>query len=309
MRRSFLLASVTVLALLAVGIAQQRQTLAPEPMKVEKVKDGLYVIRGPFNPCGTNGCNANNIASDDGLLHEPGDVAVRVTSDGLILIDDKYAVNVPDVLQRVKSVSTLPIKYLLNTHHHTDHAGGNGLIQDMGIEIIAHRNIRENFLRNKQPGPPRITFNDQESVFLGSTEVKMYYFGRGHTNGDTVIAFPDVKAIHTGDLIIDGMPVIDYNNGGSALEFPKTLKKILDLDFDTAIPGHGRVLTRQDVIDYIPKVEKMNERMKELVRRGVPKDQLEKQLKLDDLGWDHTVSTSTFMRSIGQYFDEVAAAR
>ena len=178
-----------------------------------------------------------------------------------------------------------------------------------GIEIIAHRNIRENIIKNKQPGAPRIVFNDQASVHLGGVEVQMMYLGRGHTNGDTVIYFPDLRTVHSGDLVIDGMPVIDYNNGGSALEFVKTLNNLLKIDFDTVIPGHGRVLTKDFVRAYVPKLETMNKRMADLVKKRVPKDQLEKQLKLDDLGWAHTVSTGTFMRSIGQYYDEVAAAK
>ena len=101
------------------------------------------------------------------------------------------------------------------------------------------------------------------------------------------------------------MPVIDYNNGGSALEFVKTLNNLLKIDFDTVIPGHGRVLTKDFVRAYVPKLETMNKRMADLVKKRVPKDQLEKQLKLDDIGWNHTVSTGTFMRSIGQYYDEV----
>jgi len=103
------------------------------------------------------------------------------------------------------------------------------------------------------------------------------------------------------------MPVIDYANGGSALEFVTTLKKMLEIDFDTVIPGHGRILNRDFVRDYIPKMETMNQRMADLVKRHVAKDQLEKELKLDDIGWAHTVSTGTFMSSIGQYYDEVAA--
>jgi glyoxylase-like metal-dependent hydrolase (beta-lactamase superfamily II) len=245
---------------------------------------------------------------DDGLLHEAGDVAVRVTSEGVILVDDKFAQNVPDVLDRVKSITTQPIRYLLNTHHHTDHVGGDGEILDRGIEIIAHRNVRDNIIRNKQPGAPRLVFNDQASVFLGGVETQMMYLGRGHTNGDTVIYFPDLRTVHSGDLVIDGMPVIDYNNGGSALEFVRTLNNLLKIDFDTVIPGHGRVLTKNDVRAYVPKFELMNKRMADLVKKHVPKDQLERQLKLDDLGWAHTVSTGTFMHSVGQYYDEVARA-
>jgi cyclase len=241
-------------------------------MRAEQVKPGLYVIRGPFDPCAPGGCNGRN--TDDGLLHEPGDVAVRVTSEGAIVVDDKFVQNVPDVLTRVKSVTMQPMRYLLNSHHHADHIGGNGAVMDLGIEIIAHRNIRENIIRNKQPGPPRLTFTDEEDIHLGGVEVRMLYLGRGHTNGDTVIFFPDLRTIHSGDLVIDGMPVIDYDNGGSALEFVTTLEKMMALDFDTVIPGHGRVLTKDDVRAYIPKLKTMNDRMRDLARRRVPDDQL-----------------------------------
>ena len=280
---------------------------APAPMRADEVKPGLFVIRGPFDPCAPGGCSGRNV--DDGLLHEPGDVAVRVTSEGAIVVDDKFVQNVPDVMANIKRVTSQPIKYLLNSHHHSDHIGGNGAVMDLGIEIIAHRNVRENIIKNKQPGPPRITFTDQEAIYLGGVEVRMLYFGRGHTNGDTIIYFPDLKTIHCGDLVIDGMPVIDYDNGGSAVEFVTTVEKMLTLDFDTVIPGHGRVLTLADVVNYIPKLKTMNARMRELVRRRVPDDQLKAQLKLDDIGWDHTVSTATFMRSIVRYRDEIAAAK
>jgi len=276
-------------------------------MRTEKVKDGLYVIRGPFLPCGTRGCRPNG--PDDGLIHEPGDVALRVTPEGLILIDDKYPENVADVLAQVKAVSSLPVKYLLNTHHHGDHASGNVNIRQMGIDIIAHKNIRANFLRIKQPGEPNIVFADQAAVYLGGVEIQLFYLGRGHTNGDTVIYFPDLKTVHTGDLIIDGMPVIDYDAGGSALEFVKTIDNLLKMDFDTMIPGHGRVMKKDDVRAYRARFAEMNRRMRELARKKVPKNQVQAQLKLDDLGWGNSVSTSAWATSIGRYYDEMANAQ
>ena len=293
-----LLLALTVVAFLAALTvrAGSQQPLVPEAMRVEPVKDKLFVIRGPFNACAPNGCGANGV--DDGLLHEAGDVAVRVTPEGVILVDDKFAQNVPEVLEKVRSITAQPIRYLLNSHSHADHIGGDGEILSRGIEIIAHRNIRESILKNKQPGPPRLVFADEAEVHLGGVEVRLMYLGRGHTNGDTVILFPDLRTVHTGDLVIDGMPVIDYANGGSAIEFVKTLRKLMTIDFDTVIPGHGRILTKADVRAYIPKFETMNKRMADLVKRRVPKDQLQQQLKLDDLGWAHTVSTGTFMRSL-----------
>jgi cyclase len=221
-----------------LDLRMRTETLVQGPMRVDKVKDSLYVIRGPFLPCAPRGCTPNG--TDDGLIHEAGDVAVRVTSEGVILVDDKFPEHVADVLRLVKTITPLPVRYMLNSHHHGDHVSGNVRIREAGIDVIGHRNIRENVLRAKQPGAPNIVFADEAAIHLGNAEAQLHYFGRGHTNGDTVIYFPDLKAVHVGDLIIDGMPVIDYDNGGSAIEFVSTIDAVLKLDFDTMIPGHGR---------------------------------------------------------------------
>jgi glyoxylase-like metal-dependent hydrolase (beta-lactamase superfamily II) len=320
MRVSLAFGVLAVFTVLAVTTRTQqdalRQTveiLKQGPARIEKVKDNLYVIRGPFVPCTTRGCRPNG--PDDGLIHEPGDVAVRVTPEGAILVDDKYPENLSDVLAQLRSVTALPVRYMLNSHHHGDHVSGNANVRAMGIDVIAHRNIRQNFLALKQPGEPNIVFADYGAVYLGGVEVQLFYFGRGHTNGDTVAYFPDLRTVHMGDLVIDGMPVIDYNGGGSATEFVTTIDRMLKLDFDTAIPGHGRVMTKADVQAYKVRFEAMNQRMRELVRRGVPKDQLKTldqiraQLRLAELGWDDSVSTTASINSFGQYYDEIAAAR
>jgi cyclase len=293
-------------------LKQQVESLKEGPMRADRVKDGLYVIRGPFLPCMT-GCRPGQ--TSDGLIHESGDVAVRVTPDGLIVVDDKFAIQASDVLAQVKKISPLPIRYLLNSHHHGDHSGGNANVREaLGVDIIAHRNIRENFLRLKQPGEPNITFADESAIYLGGADVQLFWFGRGHTNGDTVIYFRDLKTVHSGDLIIDGMPVIDYAGGGSAVEFISTIDGLLTLDFDTVIPGHGKLMTKDDVRAYRVRFQNMNDRMRELVRRGIKKtdlqtlDQARAQLKLSDLGWDNSVSTTTWFGNIGPYYDEIAGA-
>ena len=294
-------------------LRQQLEILKEGPIRADKVKEGLYVIRGPFLPCMT-GCRPGQ--TGDGLIHESGDVAVRVTPAGLIVVDDKFASQAADVLRQVRAVSPLPVKYLLNSHHHGDHASGNAYMRDtLGVDIIAHKNIRANFLRIKQAGEPNITFADQAAVYLGGVEVQLYWFGRGHTNGDTVIYFPDLKTIHAGDLIIDGMPVIDYAGGGSAVEFIATIDKLLTLDFDTMIPGHGKLMTKDDVRAYRARFQTMNDRLRDLVRKGVTKDQLKtldqarSQLRLADLGWENSVSTTTWFGGMAAYYDEIAAAR
>jgi glyoxylase-like metal-dependent hydrolase (beta-lactamase superfamily II) len=318
MRAILAAALVTIFAAVALTqqfpLKQDVEHLALGPMRTDRVKEGLYVIRGPFLACGTRGCRPNG--ADDGLIHEAGDVAVRVTPAGLIVIDDKYPEMVADVLAQVKAISPLPIKYLLNTHHHGDHVSGNANVRTtLGIDIVAHRNIRENFLRIKQAGEPNITFADQAAIYLGGVEVQLMWLGRGHTNGDTVIYFPDLKTVHTGDLIIDGMPVIDYPGGGSAVEFLTTIDNLLKIDFDTMIPGHGKIMTKDDVRAYRVRFQTMNDRMRELIGRGVGKDafktldQARAQLRLADLGWDNSVSTTAWFGSMSRYYDEIAAAR
>jgi glyoxylase-like metal-dependent hydrolase (beta-lactamase superfamily II) len=298
--------AATATALAFVALLQAGQAKPESPMRIEKVKENLYVLRGPFNRCAPNGCGGGY--GDDGMLHEAGDIAVRVTSEGLIVVDDKYEENVAEAMKLIKSVSSQPIRYLLNTHHHTDHAGGDAVFIKT-TPIVAHRNVRENFLRNKQPGAPGVTFTDQASVFVGGVEARAYYFGRAHTNGDAVIYFPDLKVIHTGDLITEGMPVMDYPNGASAVEWVKVLDAVLKLDFDTVIPGHGKLLTKERIRSDRDKLVQMNARMAALAKANVPVDQVFDRLKLADLGWDKTVSTVAFKGGLKGYYEEMKAAR
>jgi cyclase len=295
----------------------QPPPIPDKPMTVDKVKDGLYVIRGPFSVCGPQGCRGSSPkALADGLMHEAGDVVVRVTPDGVILVDDKFPWQVDELLEKVKSITSQPIKYVLNSHYHQDHTGANAAMLEHGFEVIAQRNLRDEILgkggtmRNEPAAAPRIVFGDFGALYLGGVEVQMLYLGRAHTSGDTFVYFPDLKAVHTGDVLMDGAPFIDYRAGGSAVEWVKTLYNLLKLDFDTVIPGHGQIFNKQYVREYVHKFETMNQRMMDQVRRGVPKDRdrLVAGLKLDDLGWAHTDSTDTFIdNSINGYYDEMAA--
>jgi len=108
--------------------------------------------------------------------------------------------------------------------------------------------------------PARIVFTDESSVFLGGKEVRAHYYGRGHTNGDAVMYFPALKTIHTGDLMAGTSPLIDYPGGGSVVEWTKTLDRVLALDFDTVIPGHGAVTNKAGLLTYRNNVEKLRNR-------------------------------------------------
>ena len=256
---------------------------AQNSLSIEQVKDGLYAIIG-----------------------SGGNVGVRVTSDGVILIDDKFPQNFAEIQALVSQVSDLPVKYVLNTHHHGDHSGGN--VEYINIaEIIAHQNARDNMVRGDQDAPPRVVFTDQTAVYLGGVEVRAFYMGRGHTNGDAVIYFPDLRTVHGGDLLHGIAPFIDYGNGGSSSGWVTTLNNILALDFDTAIPGHGAIMDRTDVVDFRNQMEAVRARMADLIRAGTPKNRASERMRTPNLSWTMAEDGLFMQRSIPGFYDEIAA--
>jgi glyoxylase-like metal-dependent hydrolase (beta-lactamase superfamily II) len=241
------------------------QNPAPPQLTIEKVKSDLYEILG------------------DG-----GNVAVYVTGEGVILVDDKYEQDHEAILAKVKSVTDQPIKYIITTHHHADHSGGN--VKFPAVEIISTANARANILGHKQPNAPpsitpaNLTFTDETAVFLNGKEVRARYFGRGHTNGDAIVYFPALKTIHTGDLMAGSSPLIDYPGGGSVVEWTKTLDNAMQLDFDTVIPGHGAVTNKAGLLTYRNNVLKLRNRVTGLIREGKSQAEVAKVMTAE-YGW------------------------
>ncbi len=238
------------------------QQQPPPALTIEKVKDDLYNIVG------------------DG-----GNVAVLVTNEGVLLVDDKFEQDHDQIIAKVKSVTSQPIKYVISTHYHADHSGGNEKMLAGSVEIISTANSRKNILEHKQSNAPpnvvpaRITFTEETSVFIGGKEVRARYFGRGHTNGDAIIYFPADRTIHTGDLMAGMSPLIDYNGGGSVIEWTKTLDAAMArLDFDTVIPGHGNVTNKAGLMTYRNNIEKLRDRVTGLIRQGKKQDEVAKAM-------------------------------
>jgi glyoxylase-like metal-dependent hydrolase (beta-lactamase superfamily II) len=127
----------------------------------------------------------------------------------------------------------------------------------------------------------------EDTLTVGDVRVELHHFGSAHTGGDTVVYFPDLKVADVSDVVTTGKtgPLIDYAGGGSATDWTNVLAGILTLDFDAAIPGNGDVLTKADVQAYKTKFDLVIARARELVRQGVPADQLLAQIKTDDIGW------------------------
>src|SRR5262245_62767451 len=186
--RRLLLPLLSFVALAAAWVVHAQNPKPPGPLRIAQVKPGLHMISG-----------------------EGGNVAVLATDEGVVLVDDMFDRNHADILAQVKSVSSKPLRYVINTHQHDDHAGGDMKMLPIA-EVIAHKNVRSNLEHIKQPyyedtpgtpiGLPRITFSDEFAVHIGGKEVRAKYFGRGHTSGDAVVYFPELKVIHTGDLFL-----------------------------------------------------------------------------------------------------------
>ena len=294
-RLGSLAALVVLVSILTLAAGQQVPNLTPEQearLRIRQIMDGLYVIPG----------------FDGG--QSGGNVAVRVTDDGVIIVDDKFPYSFDFITEQVSSVTDQPIKYVLNTHHHGDHAGSNADFMQ-SAEVIAHKNARANIIRNDQPGAPRVIFADETAVFLGGAEVQMHHFGRGHTNGDAVVYFPDLRTVHTGDLFVFGQrldgstlsPFWDFGNGGSVLEWPATLTRLLALDFDTVIPGHGPILTKADIRTFRGKLETVIDRVRAEIAAGARRDDIASRVDTTDLDWPLAPSR------IRNVFDELTAAQ
>jgi len=239
---------------------------------IQPVKSGLYIVTG---------AGANSL--------------VRVTNDGVILVDGKLPgdQNYSGLIDQIKTVTDKPVKFVIVTHHHADHTGNNAKFLEAGAQVVGHANLAKNLETYQSPNfnahaaMPSITYDKEYVVRLGGVTVEVKHFGRSHTSGDSVVYFPDLKAVALSDALTTGGqgPLIDYAGGGSALEWKQVFQEILKLDFDSAIPGNGPVLTKADVQAYATKFNTVIERATELVRKGVPRDQLLMQLKTDDIGW------------------------
>jgi glyoxylase-like metal-dependent hydrolase (beta-lactamase superfamily II) len=221
-----------------------------------------------------------------------GNVAVYVTGEGVILVDDKFEQDYENIMAKVKSVTDQPVKYVVSTHHHSDHSGGNVKFLPTA-EIISTANARANIVEHKQPNAPanltpaRVVFTEECSVFLGGKEVRARYFGRGHTNGDAVVYFPALRTIHTGDLMAGATPLIDYTGGGSLKAWTQTLDGALQLDFDTVIPGHGPVTNKAGLLAYRNNVEKLRNRAADLIHEGKSQEEVGKVM-MAEFGWGPT---------------------
>jgi glyoxylase-like metal-dependent hydrolase (beta-lactamase superfamily II) len=232
--------SIILPALVAMQPAQAAQPVAPSH-QVEKVRDNVYCVYGPG-----------------------GNVGLIVGDDHVVMIDCQFEKGLPALLRVVNTVSDKPIKYLINTHHHSDHTDANRALAPDVQGIIAHTIVRSRLAEaqeknepEKKGGLPNILMGEADptklgkmTIVVGSSEVHLAHFGTGHTDNDVTVCVPSAKVIHMGDLLFLGMlPFIDTESGGNFDGLVQTIGTILSQlpDDMLVIPGHGQVCDKAEL--------------------------------------------------------------
>jgi glyoxylase-like metal-dependent hydrolase (beta-lactamase superfamily II) len=246
---------ILLTALIAVGaltfVAAQQGGQKPMVVEVEKLKDNLFILKGGG-----------------------GNTTVFVQSNGITVVDTKNPGWGAPILAKIKELSPKPVTTIINTHTHGDHVSGN-VEFPTSVDIVVQENTAANmkqmrpvtglskpgapappniFEQNQGKGLPKRTFKDRMTLFKGPDQIELYYFGRGHTNGDAWVLFPTLRVVSAGDIVSGkNLPLLDANNGGSGLEIGDTIAKAhstLSKVADTVVTGHSVNMNMTELQEY-----------------------------------------------------------
>ncbi len=260
-------AFVVVLVALGVAPLAAQEDFSAVEIKAEKVADGIYMLTG-----------------------SGGNLGLSVGEDGAYLIDDQYAPLSGKILAAVKELTPEPVRFVINTHYHGDHTGGNENMGEAGALLVAHENVRrrmatgtfmEAFNRQVEPAPaaalPVVTFRDAVSFHWNGEEIRAFFVGPAHTDGDSIIHFVKADVFHMGDTLFNGMyPFIDVSAGGRIDGMIAAADRVLKVAGDKTrlIAGHGPVATKADLQIYRDMLAQVRDRIATLKAEGKTDEQI-----------------------------------
>ncbi len=268
--KNTVLATLVILASLAgISVVQADQRKNEVTIKTQIVREGIYMLTG----------KGGNIGLSSGV-------------DGVFMIDDQFAPLTEKIKQAIKKISEQPVRFLLNTHWHPDHTGGNENFGSTGSVIIAQDNVRkrlsvDNFIElfgMEAPAAtgaalPVITFNDAVTFYLNDDEISVFHVENAHTDGDSIVHFRNANVFHMGDTYFAGMyPFIDYDTGGSLEGCIAAIDKVLALTNEDThiIPGHGPLSNKTELVEYRTMLATIGQRIQRMIDSGKSLEEIQK---------------------------------
>jgi cyclase len=259
----------------AFSIAQDKDVSKVE-IKVTKVGGSVYLLEG-----------------------EGGNIGASVGDDGIVVVDDQYAPLAEKIQAALRGITDKPVRFIINTHYHGDHTGGNAFFQKQA-PVIAHDNVRKRLEQGsvagnlgsismeRKPAPkealPILTFDHDVTVHLNGEDIRALHFPSGHTDGDSIIFFPKSNVVHMGDDFVRyGFPFIDLSSGGSVEGMIAALEEVVPkLPPDVkVIPGHGQISNLEDVRTYVKMLIDTRAVVEKAVHQGKTLDQLKQDKVLE----------------------------
>ena len=271
--------------------------------QAQKFKDVEIIV----NPLDNNGTYM--------LVGKGGNIGLSVGEDGVLLIDSQFKQLTDKILSAINNrITDKPVKFLIDTHWHQDHTGGNENFVKNGAIIIAHENVRErlnteqfvDFLNKTfEASPlnalPTITYNDSITFYFNEDKIDVYHLPHAHTDGDSIIYFNKRNIIHTGDIYVNGRyPFIDHSSGGSIDGIITGIEKIISIiDNETkVIPGHGLLSNLGELQDYLIMLKDIRQQVLIMVNNGATLDEIIKSditAKYDKLYSDNFINSGDFL--------------
>ena len=272
MRQKGRLVFILLFSLLFVSSSLLTQQREVTPVKLDKLSDRLFQILGG------RGANGGLFIGDDGVLV----IDAKMTQE-----------SVEQTIAEIQKITDKPIQYLVNTHSDGDHVAGN-IFFPHSVIIVAHENCRQEFFHPRRDGQPSewnkpelapfvpsVTFRHKMDIYLGSKKIELWYFGVGHTTGDTVVYFPEEKTAFLGDQIFMGRPQLIHSyKGGNSFEHVKTLTKMLEtLDAERFCSGHSDPIDRNTIQHHIQEMKKIQAKVKTLADQGKSLEEVIKEFE------------------------------